>query len=93
MVPKDTNRYFCCKIKKSLSPDHGHEVAEPDEDHEDPAGQTLAAVHAVCPLLDLASKRGCNMEHGTLVIRGDLLLELSTVSTFAKFHSGWRNLC
>ena len=78
--------------KKSVSTDHGHEVAEPDEDHEDPAGQTLAAVHAVSPLLDLASKRGCNMEHGTLVIRGDLLLELSTVSTFARFHSGWRRI-
>ena len=83
MVPKDVKSsksgHFCCKIKRTKNPtDHGHEVAEPDEDHEDPAGETLAAVHAVGPLLDLASKRGCNIEHGTLVIRGDLLLELST---------------
>ena len=35
---------------------HGHEVAEPDEDHQDSAGQTLAAVDAVRPLLDLAGK-------------------------------------
>ena len=73
MVPKDVKW-----TPIDIDTDHGHEVAEPDEDHEDPAGETLAAVHAVSPLLDLASKRGCNIEHGTLVIRGDLLLELST---------------
>ena len=64
MVPKDVKW-----TPIDIDTDHGHEVAEPDEDHEDPAGETLAAVHAVSPLLDLASKRGCNIEHGTLVIR------------------------